>query len=233
MTDLSPASSEESRLFAFPSSRLALSSMVSALFLSFLFGVVYGGADYLTGMRTNHVRIDFSFEQNIPFIPELSPVYSSLYVLFLFVPFMLRNTQQLRSYVCAMTVMTFAAGVCFLLIPARLGFVSPPVDQVLPFSFRIADQLNLTYNLCPSLHAAYAVFHAQIFGCRAGCPGCFTSGRSRLLEQHGSHINIIWLICWLEHCWGSLEELFTILSAAVPRCIGNAALLSRVSGGRR
>ncbi|MBL8808895.1 MAG: hypothetical protein JNM43_01860 [Planctomycetaceae bacterium] len=173
MTDLSPASSEDTRLFAFPSARLALGSFVSALFLSSLFGVVYGGADYLTAMRTKHVRIDFSFEQNIPFIPELSPVYSSLYVLFLFVPFVLRSTQQLRSYVFAMTAMTLVAGVCFLLISARLGFVSPPVDQVLPFSFRIADQLNLTYNPCPSLHAAYAVFHAQIFGCRARQPWLF------------------------------------------------------------
>jgi len=147
--------------------------MVSALFLSFLFGVVYGGADYLTGIRKHHVRIDFSFEQNIPFLPELSPVYSSLYVLFLFVPFMLRRPQQLRSYVCAMTVMTLAAGVCFLLIPAQLGFASPPVDQVLPVSFRIADRLNLTYNLCPSLHVAYAVFHAQIPGRRARLPWLF------------------------------------------------------------
>lgn len=162
MTCQTPIPGENQPLFAVPSRAQRSASLTAALLLAVLFAIVYGGCDYLTGLRTTRLRIDFAFEQKIPFMPGLSPVYSSLYLMFLVMPFVLRGRQQLTSYVRAMSLITCVAGVGFLLIPAKLEFSVPADQHQLPVSFRIADRLNLTYNLCPSLHVAYAVFHAEL-----------------------------------------------------------------------
>ena len=133
------------------------------MLLSILFAIVYGGADYVTGLRTRHLRIDFAFEQNVPFVPEMALLYSSLYLMFVAVPFLLHSERQLWCYVRMMALITCIAGICFLLIPAQLAFILPSDDRPLALPYRIADWLNLTYNLCPSLHVAYAAFHAEIF----------------------------------------------------------------------
>ncbi|MCA9011685.1 MAG: phosphatase PAP2 family protein [Planctomycetaceae bacterium] len=163
MTRPTPLPRENQPLFAAPSRGQLSASIMAALFLAGLFAIVYGGCDYVTGLRTARLRIDFAFEQRIPFMPGLSPVYSSLYLMFLAMPFVLHSKQQLRSYVGAMSLITCVAGVGFLLIPARLEFSVPADQHQLPVAYRIADWLNLTYNLCPSLHVAYAVFHAELF----------------------------------------------------------------------
>ena len=150
-------------MFAVPTGSHLLASLLAAILLSVLFAVVYGGADYITRHRANHLRVDFAFEQNLRFVPEVSPLYSSLYLMFLAVPFVLRTKRQLWSYVQVMALVTCVAGICFLLIPAELAFSLPSDGSRLPVPFQIADWLNLTYNLCPSLHVAYASFHAEIF----------------------------------------------------------------------
>jgi len=150
-------------LFAVPSRSHIRASLLATALLSVLFAIVYGGADYVTGLRSNHLRIDFAFEQYVPFVPEMAVLYSSLYLMFVAVPFILHSERQLWCYVRMMALITCLAGICFLLIPAQLAFSLPADDRQLALPYRIADWLNLTYNLCPSLHVAYAAFHAEIF----------------------------------------------------------------------
>ncbi len=163
MTCLPPKPDNSQPLFGVPSGSHLAASLLAAMLISVLFAAVYGGADYITGLRARHLRIDFAFEQRVPFVPELSPVYCSLYLMFLMVPFVLYSERQLWLYVRTMALITCVAGICFLLIPARLAFSFPVNDRRLPVTFQIADGLNLTYNLCPSLHVAYAALHAEVF----------------------------------------------------------------------
>ncbi len=163
MTSLPGVPNDRRPLFATPSGPHIRAALLATVLLSVLFAIVYGGADYVTGLKTNHLRIDFAFEQNVPFVPEMALLYSSLYLMFFAVPFVLHSQRQLWCYVRMMALITCIAGICFLLIPAQLAFRLPAADRQLPLPFRIADWLNLTYNLCPSLHVAYAAFHAEIF----------------------------------------------------------------------
>lgn len=163
MTGLSPQPNDRRPAFAVPAGSHLVACLLAASLLSVVFTVVYGGADYITGLRSNFLRVDFAFEQHLPFVPEVSPLYSSLYLMFAAVPFVLRTPGELRSYVWIMVGITVIAGIGFLLIPAELAFRLPVDRSRLPVTFQMADRLNLTYNLCPSLHVAYAMFHAEIF----------------------------------------------------------------------
>lgn len=148
---------------ALPTRAHALRCLAVTVLLFALFMVVYSGTNYLTSLREVKIRIDFGFEHRLPFVPELSIVYSSLYLMFLAVPFVLRTTSELRWFAKLMGGITIFAGVCFLLLPAEVGFDVPQDLGWFPAAFVIADQLNQTYNLCPSLHVAYSATCAEVF----------------------------------------------------------------------
>ena len=135
----------------------------ATLFLIGLFIVVFGGCDYLTGIRTVRYRIDFAFEQDLPFLPGLSMIYSSLYAGFAMMFLLLRTKPEIYRFVRLMTCITIAAGIGFLLLPAELQFQIPEDHGRLPTAFEWADRLNLTYNLCPSLHVSYGAMNAEVF----------------------------------------------------------------------
>jgi membrane-associated phospholipid phosphatase len=123
--------------------------------VSLLFVVVYGGADLLTAQRTR-LRIDFAWEAGIPLWPEFSWVYMSIYLPLLFAPFVLRSERELRALARAAALVIGLAGLGFLLFPAELGYPPPPAlgGSLSARAFRVADALNLRYNLAPSLHVA-------------------------------------------------------------------------------
>ncbi len=163
MTEGSPQQPGETASFAVPTRSHVVRCLRVTAGLSILFMLVYSAANYWTGLRPDHWRIDFAFEQRLPFVPELTLVYSSMYLMFLHVPFVLRTSQELRYFTVVMVWVTVIAGVCFLLLPAEIGFDPPTELGWFPTAFRIADQLNQTYNLCPSLHVAYSVVCAEVF----------------------------------------------------------------------
>jgi membrane-associated phospholipid phosphatase len=158
-----PEQSDTAPLFAMPTIQHATRCCAAAVFLSVVFAVVYGGADYVTGLREWRVRFDLAFEQHLPFIPELSLVYSSLYLMFFAVPFVLRRKQEIWTFTLLMTLITIIAGFCFLVMPAQTRFEVPTNLGRFPIAFQVADSMNLTYNDCPSLHVAYSVMCAEVF----------------------------------------------------------------------
>jgi len=91
--------------------------------------------------------------------------YMSLYLLFLLAPFIIRTHREFRALVATMAVVILAGGIGFLLIPAELAF--PPPSEGDPGRwadlYHFADRLNLTYNLVPSLHVAFAVVCVAVF----------------------------------------------------------------------
>jgi membrane-associated phospholipid phosphatase len=123
------------------------------------FTVVYGGADYLTGRRSLRVPVHLAWELRIPLVPAMTAVYMSIYLLFLAAPFCLRTRRQFRAAVGTLACITLCGGIGFLLFPAELAFPPPPAAALGAWAglYHFADELNLTYNLVPSLHVALSV----------------------------------------------------------------------------
>jgi membrane-associated phospholipid phosphatase len=147
----------------------ALLSLVNALW----FLAVYGGADLLTSHRGFRVPVHFSAELRIPFVPWMAVFYMSLYGLFLLAPFILRTRHEFAAIVATMAVAIAVSGIVFLLIPAELAFAPVRDEQQLGIwagIYHAADELNLTYNLLPSLHVAFAVICTAVFSPRAPRP---------------------------------------------------------------
>lgn len=146
----------------------ALLSLANTLW----FLIVYGGMDRLTAHRALRVPVHFQAELHIPFVPWMTVFYMSIYGLFLLAPFVLRTRREFRAAVAAMAVAIAVAGIGFLLVPAGLAFAPVREDQLGPWAglYHLADDLNLTYNLVPSLHVAFAVICVAIFSPRAPRP---------------------------------------------------------------
>ena len=95
--------------------------------------------------------------------------YMSLYLLFVLAPFVVRTRREFRALVATMATVILAGGTSFLLIPAELAFPPPPEGNLGIWAglYHCADRLNLTYNLVPSLHVAFAVICAAVLAPRA------------------------------------------------------------------
>ena len=137
------------------------------------FVLVYGGMDALTARRSFRVPVHFPAELAIPFVPAMTLFYMSIYLLFWMAPFVLRTRREFRALVTTVAFAILVGGIGFLLFPADLAF-APPQEADLGIwaaLFHFADKLNLTYNLLPSLHVAFAVICIAIFSARAPVVG--------------------------------------------------------------
>jgi membrane-associated phospholipid phosphatase len=127
------------------------------------FWIVYGGCNWITSQRQDLVRVHFAFEENWPFVPDLIWVYSSIYLLFISIPFILDTPRRLVMTATAMAMATGLAGICFLLLPAEPDFTTPDHLGLIPSVFQLSDWINLNYNQVPSLHVAFVVICAESF----------------------------------------------------------------------
>jgi membrane-associated phospholipid phosphatase len=129
------------------------------------FSLVFVGSDGITAHRSTRVRVHLDAELGIPLVPAFTAVYMSLYALFLATPFVLRTRREITTLAIAQASTILAGGIAFLLIPAQLAY-APPLDSELgtwkPL-FRFADQINLDYNLVPSLHVALSIACLEMF----------------------------------------------------------------------
>ncbi len=131
------------------------------------FEVVFAGCDFLTQQRTLRIHVNFPGELAIPFVAWTTGLYMSMYFLFIAGPFILRTRREFRAAIAMLAVTIGIAGICFLLLPVELAY--PPIQEselgIWAGLFHVADALNLTYNLLPSLHVALTV----------GCVSAFTT----------------------------------------------------------
>ena len=158
--DLRGRQNDREPFWGWPDARQRRRLGLALLGLGLLFVIVYGGAEFITSLRTTRYPVHFSFERSLPFVPELSLVYSSVYFMFGFIALTLPTKDRLDQFVAQMVLMTLIAGVCFLIYPAELAFETPEVVGWAATPFRWADRINLTYNCVPSLHVAYATLCA-------------------------------------------------------------------------
>ena len=116
--------SEPRRFWQRPSRRHLAHFARLATVVGAWFGLVYGGADWLTGQHAYRLRVHFDAELDIPFVPAAVLGYMSLYPLFAAAPFILRSGQELHALASVLAAVILVAGVCFLLLPAEAAY--PP-----------------------------------------------------------------------------------------------------------
>ena len=138
------------------------------------FVLIFAGTDFITSRRTWRVPIHFEAERQIPFVPAAVWAYMTIYALFLMAPFVLRSPRELIALAATHAAIVLIAGVGFLLVPAELAYPPPigfPDQGVTSTLYRLADSLNLEYNLAPSLHVALSVSCVAVYGRRADRSG--------------------------------------------------------------
>jgi len=135
--------------------RLAHSVWV-AVAVALWYMLVYGGCDWITSQHSYRIDLGSSWEKAIPFHPAASLIYLSVYLLFLFIPFMLPSIQQVNRLALAISVMIGISSMGFLLLPGR-SIPHPNVEGAWADLFHVADFMNLSHNYLPSLHVGLAV----------------------------------------------------------------------------
>jgi membrane-associated phospholipid phosphatase len=158
------------------------------LFVCFV--LIFGGADYLTGLHNYRAPLYFPFELAIPLVPGMVLVYNTLHVAYSIAPFILRTRPEMNAMAATWVLITLAGGVVFLIIPFEVGFPVPSDAElgVWRSLYRLADDANLQFNTCPSLHVAWSIVCVDVYATKAG----------RLLK----------LLLWL---WGTAMMLSTVL----------------------
>ncbi len=129
------------------------------------FVMVYGGADWLTGMHDFRVRLHMSFELGIPFVPSMILFYNSMHVAYAIAPFILRDRSEMHAMALTWVAITLLAGIVFLLLPSEDAFPTPS-DAALGVwrgMFRLADHANLRFNSCPSMHVAWGIVCVDVY----------------------------------------------------------------------
>ena len=140
------------------------------------FGVLYGGASYLTGLHGIRHRVYFDWELSLPFVPAAALLYLSLNVLLCMAPFVLRTREAFLPLFRALMLETAIGAACFLLFPVARGFPPRSADGAIGAVFDFANAVNLEFNEVPSLHVALAFTAAIAYGQR-----CARAGRLALL----------------------------------------------------
>jgi hypothetical protein len=171
-TDIAGRTSQRAEpLFAWPGlASLRFSLPLAYLFFKIFFSI-YGGTSLLAELRGAREAFHFDWELRLPFVPWLSIVYLSVPLLLLLAPFILRTWRNFTPFFVTLTVETLVAGVFFLLLPMAHSYPEREAFGLGGAIFRFADRLNLNYNEFPSLHIAFAVTAAFVFGKQRGWLG--------------------------------------------------------------
>lgn len=151
-------------------SGLRLTLPLSYLFFK-IFYSIYGGTSLLAKLRRPHVDFYFPWEMRLPFLPSWTLVYLTVPLLLLLTPFILRTWRSFMPFFLTLTAETLVAGVFFLAVPLAQAYPPRMAEGFVGGVFHLADRLNLDYNKLPSLHMAFAVTAAIVFGRRCGWLG--------------------------------------------------------------
>ncbi len=133
--------------------------------LTLWFVLVYGGADYLTGLHSYRVRLHLDVELGMPFLPAMVVFYNSMHLAYLIAPFILRTRPEMHAMAVTWVAITLVAGCIFLVLPAEDAYPTPPDSALGPWRamFRLADQANLRFNSFPSMHVAWGLVCVEVY----------------------------------------------------------------------
>jgi membrane-associated phospholipid phosphatase len=135
----------------------------ASAWLMLLWVVVYGGANWLTGLHDYRVRLDTRLDGQMPFVPATAIIYLSLFPMLWLSPFVLQTPQRLKSFAWTLAALIALSGIGFLILPAEPVYAAPDAEGAIGVVFRFADWLNLDHNYLPSLHVGMAVVCAGAY----------------------------------------------------------------------
>jgi protein-tyrosine phosphatase len=166
----------------------------ASLLLSLLFFVVYGGANWLTSLRHDVGTWYFAWEEAIPFVPLMVVPYMSIDLFFAAAPFVCGSRRELAIYCRRVALAIVFAGICFLVMPLKLGYARTPLNGWLGSAFGWFFASDLPYNLCPSLHIALRTILAATYarhtrgGWRIASNAWFSLVGASTLLTHQHHV---------------------------------------------
>jgi hypothetical protein len=97
-------------------------------------------------------------DRMIPFVPSTVYLYESLLMLMPIAPWLMKSKAELNQYTKGLLAVSLAGFVFFLLYPTAI--TRSIVPQHTNFLYRTLIQIDGESNVFPSLHSAFAVFHA-------------------------------------------------------------------------
>ena len=138
-------------------------ALAHAVALSLLFMVVYGGASWITSLRSDVGTWRYPWERFIPFVPLMIIPYMSIDLLFGAAPFLCSNQQELWQLSKRITLGIVVAGCCFLIYPLKLAVERPTLDGWLGVLWNWFIGMDRPYNLLPSLHIVLRTILADTY----------------------------------------------------------------------
>ena len=138
-------------------------AIATSVGLSLLFLVVYNCCNHISGMRRDVGQWFFQWEDMIPFVPLMIIPYMSIDLFFALAPFLIRDGEARRVFRRRVMYGILVAGLCFLAFPLKLGFARPHVEGWLGAIFNPFTQMDLPYNLLPSLHITLRTILASVY----------------------------------------------------------------------
>jgi membrane-associated phospholipid phosphatase len=136
--------------------------LLSAAFSAFFWSVYWTG-DFVAGRAPQRFDVALPLDLSIPFLPWASLLYLTITPLLCLAPFIFRTPARLLPLVITMSLEVAFSGVVFCLFPVALSFPTHEVAGMAGVFYRLADDINLTYNCVPSLHVAFAVSAAWAY----------------------------------------------------------------------
>jgi membrane-associated phospholipid phosphatase len=99
-----------------------------------------------------------SLDRMIPFVPSTVYLYESLLILMPIAPWLMKSKAELNQYTKGLLAVSLAAFVFFFIFPTAI--IRSKDLQHTNFLYRTLTQIDGESNVFPSLHSAFAVFHA-------------------------------------------------------------------------
>jgi membrane-associated phospholipid phosphatase len=134
-----------------------------ALGLSLLFMVVYGGASWVTSLRSDVGIWYYAWERYIPFWPIMIIPYMSIDLFFFAAPFICSDRRELSLLSKRIALGIVVAGICFLVYPLQLAVERPKLDGWLGVIWNNFIGMDRPYNLLPSLHITLRTILANTY----------------------------------------------------------------------
>ncbi|MFN8392047.1 MAG: phosphatase PAP2 family protein [Bdellovibrionota bacterium] len=138
-----------------------------SLLVGLAFVICYGGSNYLASLSGQRYHVHLPAELGIPFVPAFAPMYLSVQLMLCSLLLFFRDGTALKPVAAIFLFELLTASVVFIVCPAELGFPPSIPSEAWNSWFRLADTLNLDYNLVPSLHVSFAFTAAELVAGRA------------------------------------------------------------------
>jgi membrane-associated phospholipid phosphatase len=138
-------------------------ALAHSVVLSLLFMVVYGGASWITSLRTDVGTWYYAWERFIPFVPLMIIPYMSIDLFFAAAPFICSNERELWLLSKRITLGILVAGLCFLVYPLKLAVERPTLAGWLGVVWDWFIGMDRPFNLLPSLHITLRTILADTY----------------------------------------------------------------------